>query len=117
MARYSVREYIHKLQLADAQITNKHRQNLFRAGIALSNHASGIAHRKTGFMANTIAIREVQETPGSIRIGIGSLAPYTVYELARGGAHDWAQSTLSQRQDILEQLARECANDVAEAIT
>ncbi len=71
-------------------------------------YAQSIAHRVTGFMADSMyEIGLSASGAGIIESEIASLASYTLKELDRGGDHDWASRTLAEDAAVLLALELE----------
>lgn len=110
--------YAALLQTADAQIDRDTAVALKRAQVALRELAARIAHRKTGNMADSMYdLGPFTAGAGELESTIQSAAPYTVYELERGGDHDWASRAIVEGAPILDTLADETGRVVAAAVT
>lgn len=110
--------YITLLQSADATINRANAARLAEAVNDLARYATSIAHRRTGYMADSI----VRYGPFSVGAGVleakaESAAPYADLEVARGGDHDWATRTLVDRAARILQLELEIEGAVVRALT
>jgi hypothetical protein len=98
-------QLLRTLATADDQVRVRSAALLQQAAQRLAQHAQTIAHRNTGQMADSIYALGPFPTGGNLLESlIDSAAPYTVYELARGGDHDWAARTLDDERSTLDQL-------------
>lgn len=109
--------YLTLLETADDAIDRDTAAALRRVQEQLAAYAAGIAHRDSGDMADSIhALGPFPLGNGMLESQISSAAPYTVFELARGGDHDWAGRTLEEQAAVLDALQDETGRVVAAAI-
>jgi len=109
--------YLALLESADETIDRQSAAALARAQQALAAYAQSIAHRQSGHMADTIhPLGPFAIGGGVLESQISSAASYTLAELEKGGAHDWASRTLSERAELLDALQDETGRIVATAI-
>lgn len=112
-----IEAYAALLQTADAAIDRDAAVAFRRALDTLRQFAQGIEHRKTGNMAeSTYTLGPFPAETGVLEGSIQSAAPYTVYEVERGGDHDWMSRTISEGGSILDALADETGRIVAAAV-
>ena len=83
----------------------------------LAEYATSIAHRQSGFMADSIHQLGPSALGGDLlESQIASLASYTDTELERGDDHDWASRTLQEDAAELDKLQEESGRIVAAAV-
>jgi len=108
--------YLALLHTADDTIDRQAAAALRRTQDTLATYAASIAHRQSGHMAETIHGIGPFATGGVLESQISSAASYTLAELDKGGAHDWAGRTLQDQAAALDALADETGRIVAAAI-
>ncbi len=110
--------YLDLLTTADAQIDRETARALKRVTDTLKEYARGIEHVKTGAMRDsTYSLGPFAAGGGILESTIASAAPHTIYEINRGGDHDWMDRTIIEQSGVLDALADECGRIVAAAVT
>jgi hypothetical protein len=110
--------YIRLLQTADEQIDRASATLLVEATEDLRAYAQQIAHKQTGFMAESMArYGPFPIGVGAIETQIASGAWYSESEAAKGGTHDWPTRTIAEQQARILQLELELGNAVVAALT
>lgn len=114
----ALERYLDLLERGGDQIDREAALELAQTELKLAEYAQEIAHRKSGFMADSIhAIGPFAiSSDGVLESEIASLAPYTIFELARGGDHDWASRTLDEQSAELDRLQDATGRIVSTAI-
>ncbi len=109
--------YLDLLERGGDEIDRKAAKELAQATDQLATYAQGIAHRKTGFMADSIhQLGPFVLGGGVLESQIASLAPYTIFVLARGGDADWANRTLEEQAAVLNRLQEATERIVATSL-
>lgn len=113
-----IEDYITLLQSADERINRANVALLADAVDDLARYATSIAHRRTGYMGDSI----VRYGPFSVGQGVleahaESAAPYAGLEVARGGEHDWATRTIVESSARIGQLQADVGGEAVRVLT
>jgi hypothetical protein len=112
----ALERYLDLLEAGGDQIDREAAIELARTVDALATYAQSIAHRKSGFMADSMhQLGPFALGGGILESQIASLAPYTIFVLARGGDADWANRTLLEQAAVLDALQERLGRIVAAA--
>lgn len=110
--------WLRQLQTADAQINAQTAAALRRVQETLRDYATSIAHVQTGEMRDSIyALGPFPTGQGMLESIIASASQHAVYEMERGGDHDWLDRTIIEQSGVLDRLADECGRIVTAVVT
>jgi len=110
--------YLQQLTTAGAEIDRETAGALRRVQDALTKYAISIEHVQSGEMRDsTYSIGPLPGGAGILESIITSASSHTIYEMERGGDHDWLDRTIIEQSGVLDQLADECGRIVAAVVT
>jgi len=113
----ALERYLDLLEASDATIDRDLARRLAQTVDKLASSAQGIAHRASGFMADSIHQLGPSSLGGDVlESQIASLASYTDIELDRGETHDWASRTLVDEAAELDTLSDAAGRIVVAAV-